>query len=110
MLFDAANPDASVESRGVSIVAPQALFLMNHPFIHEISQSLAERLMKEIPKDQPDGDRLRIGRAYQLLYVRQPSEEEVGIALGILQGTDEGMGWKDLAHVLLCSNEFVYVD
>lgn len=109
-LFDAANPDASVESRGVSTVAPQALFLMNHPFTHEVSLNLAERLLKEIPQEQPDCDRLRIGRAYQLLYGRNPSEVEVEIAQGILQGTDEATGWKDLSHVLLCSNEFVYVD
>src|SRR5439155_19323733 len=32
-LFDAANPDASVEKRDVSTVSPQALFLLNHSFV-----------------------------------------------------------------------------
>ncbi|MBY0460477.1 MAG: PSD1 and planctomycete cytochrome C domain-containing protein, partial [Gemmataceae bacterium] len=32
-LFDAANPDAAVEKRDVSTVAPQALFLLNHEFV-----------------------------------------------------------------------------
>ncbi|MBX9791223.1 MAG: PSD1 and planctomycete cytochrome C domain-containing protein [Pirellulales bacterium] len=109
MLFDAANPDASTEQRTVSTVAPQALLLLNHPFVLEQARQLAARLLKEVSSD--DGARLKY--AYRLLFGRLPSEDEVAVARGILQSggaNDPVAAWADLAHVLLCSNEFVYLD
>jgi len=108
-LFDAANPDASVEARTVSTVAPQALFLMNHPFVQEQAGKLAERLVKEIPAEEPNCAIARIERGYRLLYGRSPSEVEAELVRGLVTGSDAA-GWKDAAHVMLCSNEFVYVD
>lgn len=106
-LFDAANPDASVESRSVSTVAPQALYLMNHPFVHERASRLAARLLAE-PHASAEG---RLARGYLLLYGREPEPEEVRIGLGLVESIGAEMeGWTDLAHVLLCSNEFVHVD
>ncbi|MDA1054883.1 MAG: PSD1 and planctomycete cytochrome C domain-containing protein [Planctomycetota bacterium] len=110
MLFDAANPDSSTEQRNVSTVAPQALLLLNHPFTQAQAQHLAERLVHEVPHD---ADGTRIEYAYQLLFGRPPTAEEIGIARQLVTSSEqptEAAGWTDLAHVLLCSNEFVYVD
>ena len=106
ILFDAANPDASDEKRNVSTVAPQALFLMNNPFVLDRARELAERLLRDVPASSPNADATRLDRAYQLLFNRPPQAEEVAIAKELLANGD----WADLAHVLLCSNEFVYVD
>ncbi len=109
ILFDAANPDASVATRDVSIVTPQSLFLLNHPFVWEQAGHLADRLISEVPDD----DNARIEQAWRLLYSRLPTEEEIAIARQILDAADPSdtrSGWVDLAHILLCSNEFVYVD
>ncbi len=108
-LFDAANPDASDEKRTASTVAPQALFLLNHEFARTHAKELAKRLAREVPSDET----ARIQRAYQLLFARPASTEETTICRQILaqagsQGAEQG--WWDLAHVLLCSNEFVYLD
>lgn len=108
-LFDAANPDASVEARAVSTVAPQALFLLNNSFQLDQAKLLAERLGRDAP-DGSDSERPRIQRAYRVLFGRLPTDEELAIAMGIVQGNAGGDGWIDLAHVLLCCNEFVYVD
>jgi hypothetical protein len=109
MLFDAANPDASVEQRTVSTVAPQALFLLNNDFTLAQAGHLAERLAREVPGD----DTARIQRAFQLLFARPASAEEVALARQVLTSSGKGgpaTAWRDLAHVLLCGNEFVYLD
>jgi len=108
-LFDAANPDSSTEKRVTSTVAPQALLLLNHPWLQEQAKHLAERLIREAPENESS----RIERAYQLLFGRRPSDEELVVAQTIVAGGEPTVpngGWIDLAHVLLCSNEFIYVD
>jgi hypothetical protein len=109
ILFDAANPEQSVEARSVSTVAPQALFLINSDFVQATARSLAHRLLERAPDD----DATRIDRAYRWLYGRTPRPEEVAIgrsflARGAARGREDA--WFDYAHVLLCSNEFIYID
>jgi hypothetical protein len=108
-LFDAANPDQPVEKRTVSTVAPQALFLLNHEFVVGQAKRLAERLRQEVPADEG----ARIDRAYRLLFGRpvRPEEAEIGRAFlerAARRGSEAA--WIDYVHVLLCSDEFVYVD
>lgn len=108
-LFDAANPDSSTEKRGTSTVAPQALLLLNHPWLFQQARHLAERLVREETRD----DNARILHAYRLLYGRAPTEAEQAVARRIIAEGDPKVphgGWVDLAHVLLCSNEFAYLD
>jgi hypothetical protein len=107
-LFDAADPETSVDRRTVSTVAPQALFLLNHPFAREQSAALAERLKKESPANPED----RIRRAYGLLYGRQPAPEELRIGLQFVSGppTEADLAWREYCQLLLCANEFIYVD
>ena len=102
-LFDAANPDSSTEKRVVSTVAPQALLLLNNEFILNQARHLATRLTRDVPTD----DAARIHHAYRLLFSRSATPEELEIARQLIAGPT---GWIDLAHVLLCSNEFVYLD
>jgi len=101
-LFDAANPDASVERRNVSTVAPQALFLLNHEFVLSQAKVIADRVTKEEPKDES----ARIERLFRLLFSRSASSEEMKLARSVLEHGE----LRDLAHVLICSNEFVHLD
>jgi hypothetical protein len=108
-LFDAANPDASVEKRDVSTVSPQALFLLNHEFAHAQAKHLSERVRLEAPK----GREARVRRLFEVLFARQATPDEVKLACGLLTRLEKAgdeAAWHDLAHVLLCSNEFVYID
>ena len=109
-LFDAANPDASDERRIVSTVAPQALFLLNNSFTLAQANHLAERLIREVPDTTPDFETARIAHAYKLLFSRTATKEELIIARQLVGGIAQPGAWADLAHVLLCHNEFVYVD
>lgn len=107
MLFDCANPEQPVAQRDISTTAPQALFLLNNEFVKQQAQALVRRLENESPNDGSE----RIQRAYQLLFARPASEVEEAIAEQFLsQAPDREQGWFDFAHLLLCSNEFFYVE
>jgi cytochrome c553 len=108
-IFDTANPDASVENRNVSTVAPQALFLLNHDFVLSQAKHLADRVTRDEPKDED----ARVQRLFHLVFARPATLDEMKISKQLLSrsrksGVDSV--WRDLAHVLLCSNEFVYLD
>jgi hypothetical protein len=108
-LFDAANPEQSVEKRTDSTVAPQALFLLNSSFVQQQARHLADRLTTLVPFDET----ARIDRAYRLLYGRPPRPEEIDIGRSFLAGAaalGTACAWADYAHVLFCSNEFIYID
>ena len=100
-LFDAANPEASVETRTGSTVAPQALFLLNNPFVLAEARHLAARL-----NSAANDDPARVRLAFELVLARLPTEEELQLALSYIAATS----WDDYTHTLLCSNEFAYLD
>jgi cytochrome c553 len=109
ILFDAANPDAAVEKRDVSTVAPQALFLLNHDFVLSQAKQLADRVTREEPTDET----ARLQRLFQLVFARPAAIDEMHVVGELLARPRTGgaeTAWRDLAHVLLCSNEFVYLD
>ena len=93
----------SVPERTSTMVAPQALFLMNGPF----ARAAAKRLVA-LPNVQKlsDGDRLDL--IYLNVYGRKPDADEKKLALAFVsKGADR---WADLAHALLMTNEFAFVD
>ncbi len=109
-LFDAADSTAMVDRRVVSTVAPQALFLLNNPFAVDQARALGDRL-RALPGD----DDARIARAYLTLYGRGPTAEESGVGRDYLahavgSGNTPEAAWHAYAQVLLCANEFLYVD
>jgi hypothetical protein len=106
MLFDAPDPMTMAEKRIDSTVAPQALFLMNHPFALERTKALAELSAKHGP-----GARARIEWLYQTLYARPASEREMALAEAALgSASDQKNAWESYCQVLLCANELAYID
>jgi hypothetical protein len=107
-LFDAANPDAAVERRDVSTVAPQALFLLNNDFTQAQARHLAER----VSRDEPNDDDARFQRLFRVVVARRATDDERRLARQLLIANPQNTtaAWLDLAHVLLCSNELVYLD
>jgi hypothetical protein len=105
-LFDVPDSSATAEKRITSTIAPQALFLLNHPFVLEQTQALAKRILASAPDN-----RGRIQHAYELLYGRPPTAEEVQIGSALLArpGTAERI-WGEYCQVLLCANEFIFID
>jgi hypothetical protein len=105
-LFDGADPTAHTDKRTVSTVAPQALFLLNNPFVQDAAVALVRRLPKE-------GGDARVSLLYERLYTRPPTREELDLGLALVgefRGEGEDRAWSELAGVLLCANEFAGVD
>jgi hypothetical protein len=100
MLFDAADPTAIVDKRTDSTVAPQALFLMNHPFVLARAKKLATESAQS-----PN----RITWLYTRLFSRSPTTNESTLATQYIAHHPKN-GWEQYCHALLCSNELFYVD
>jgi hypothetical protein len=106
-LFDAPDPENSVDQRTVSTVAPQALFLLNNPFVRDQARALAKRLQDEAWDDEG-----RIAWAYVLLYGRLPTDAELRIGRDFLarRANDAAAAREEYAHLLICGNEFAFID
>lgn len=104
--FDFPSPDASSPQRPLTTVAPQALFLMNHPFVATCARNLANRSEVHSAKD-PD-DKLR--QLYPLLFGRPPTSVEMDLARDFLAAAPAPAALERLVHALIMSNEFVMLD
>ena len=104
-LFDAADSTSIIGKRDESTVAPMSLFMLNHPFVRQQAEVLAKRLATE----GGAGPVEKIEFLYETLYARRPvpAETRIGVAL-IAEGGSDALA--DYCHVLLCANEFIYID
>ena len=104
--FDAADPSLVTGRRDTSTVAPQALVLLNHPFVIEQSKHAASRLLAE---KLPD-DAARLTRAYRLVLGREPATGEQAVAGRFLREHEPVEAWAAIFHALFASAEFRFVD
>jgi hypothetical protein len=72
-VFDFAEQGMVTGSRDSTTVAPQALYLLNDPFVRKQSLALAERALAK--SDLDDGGRLKL--IYRLLFSREPTTHEL---------------------------------
>ncbi len=94
--FDFPDPNAAADTRMVTVGPMQRLFFMNAPFVAEQSKALSVRLNGD--------DAARIREAYELLYARPATPEEVKLGLEFLRGGPAR--WPQYAQVLLSAAEF----
>jgi hypothetical protein len=101
--FDVPSPAASSPGRIATTVAPQALFLMNSPYVRQIARKIVDGL----PAGLDAGN--KVDRVFAAILGRRPEMEERAWALR-LASRSEGTPWLDLVHALLMTNEFAFVD
>ncbi len=77
--FDYPDPTMPTGSRNSTVIAPQALIMMNAPVVMESASRLAARLASLTDDEQ------RVEQAYALLYGRPPAEHEKAEALALLR-------------------------
>jgi hypothetical protein len=106
-LFDGPDGGGILERRSQSIVAPQALYLLNDPLLDDVSSALAARIVREVPSG---GDEERIARLYELALGREPTPSEIDIGRQLVADSAVETAWARYCRVVLCTNEFVYVD
>jgi hypothetical protein len=101
-------PDPLMHSAGrIPTTTPlQQLFALNGPLLRQEAAALAKRL----EADAPTGGVDRVRRAYALLFNRAPTDREVKLALAFLGEKPNADVWSRYAHVLLSSNEFLFID
>ena len=117
-IFDGADPSTSTPARPTSTTPLQALYLLNDSFVHAQSRRVAERITA-----RGSDDAARVRRAYELLFARPASAEELASAQTFLtnaraQLREDGMTseqvepetWHAFIRVLFRLNEFVYLD
>jgi len=103
-LFDFPDPIIHSAARLPTTTPLQQLFTLNSPFMQQQSAALVKRLAMEAD------DEAKVRRAYMLLYGRPATEAQVRLARAFLGQPSSDATWGQYAHVLLGSNEFMFVD
>jgi hypothetical protein len=111
-LFDFGDAVTPSGKRVLTNVAPQALFAMNSGFVAE----RAETISKQVTAANLDGP-ARIREAYRRILNRAPEASEVdGLLTYVAKfrekfpARSEADAWQSVAHILLASSEFIYLD
>ena len=116
--FDFPGRDEATGQRQASTNAPQALLLMNGPFVLDQARHSAENLLA----DQRLDDRVRVQQLYMQSLGRAARSDEVAAAIEFITSWNRGlpnttgakdrrtMAWQSLCQAMFMLNEFVYVD
>jgi hypothetical protein len=110
-LFDFGDATTVNGKRTQTNVAPQTLFMMNSEFGFEHAHRVAEELLA---MNAPDSRRLE--EAYLRILDRKPEPEEIDAALTYINQFEKKYpgpalnAWQSFCHLLMASNEFVYLD
>jgi hypothetical protein len=115
--FDLPDPSVPNGDRDATVVAPQALFMMNGRVVLEHSRKFAEMLV-----ERAGDDASRIAYAYERALARPPSARETDQALTFLAQVEKALpadkagaerrtlAWQSLAKALIASSEFIYIN
>ncbi len=117
-VFDQPDMHESCARRSQTTVAPQALVLLNSNLVLELARGVVKRV-----RDQADTNDVsnQVCQAWQIVLGRHPRDDELNQALTFLtnqaansNATKPAMrndhALLDLCHVLINTNEFLYVD
>ncbi|MDB5390722.1 MAG: hypothetical protein JWM11_6368 [Planctomycetaceae bacterium] len=116
-VFDCPDALSGVGERQATIIAPQALLLMNNARVREASKRLAKHVAPaaETPLEAAIID------AYSITVSRPPAADELKTAIAFVTQQTEShkqsghaeprsLALADMCQILLCLNEFVYID
>jgi hypothetical protein len=105
--FDAPESFCSVASRNCTTTPSQSLMLLNGEWPLKRAEAFAARVRQQANTSDPSS---QVNLAYRLAYGRTPSAQERTHAASFVTRESGEAGLVDLCHVLLSSNEFLYVD
>ena len=114
-LFDAPDAMQSIGRRNVTTVPPQALAMMNSPFVRQLAEQFAKRVRPNADKKLSDV----VNDAYLIALSRPPTENERQRMLNLIETQAKSYGGNpqatdtavaDFCQLVLCLNEFMFVD
>jgi hypothetical protein len=104
--------------RPSTTTAPQALLLMNDPWVHDQASRLRDRVQEEAGP----APSAMVERLWQLVYQRSATEQERAAAIAYLEeqtrlqeepradDQPSSAAWRSLVRAVLNSNEAIYID
>ncbi|MDG1510485.1 MAG: PSD1 and planctomycete cytochrome C domain-containing protein [Mariniblastus sp.] len=110
-VFDLPNPDQSAAKRTRTTVPQQSLFMINSPFV----AAQANHIMKELVSNN-ERQLDQIKQLYRTLFQREPTPLEIEIGSQYIKSAELSHKPDNLAplaryaQVLLCTNEFEFID
>jgi hypothetical protein len=115
-VFDAPEALGGVAQRPITTIAPQALLLMNNPNVRNYAKAFAKRIGRDAVTDTE-----LISRGYLISLARQPAPDELTDGITFIQqqmdsyrsaGKSDAreLALADFCQILMCLNEFVYVE
>lgn len=114
-MFDVPEALQSIGERSVTTVPTQSLAFMNSPFVRTAAQKLATRIRAAAQASESQA----IEQAYLIALSRRPTDAEAQRMHGFIERQTTSYGKTpqareqalvDFCQVLLCLNEFIYVD
>ncbi len=118
-IFDFADPSVLNGRRDQTVVAPQALFMMNSRLVADAALRLAKSLLATPGRD----DAARITELFRTAYGRSPSPTQCEAAIRYVKSYGEKLGavtsvamdtqlraWQSLCRITLAANEFIHLD
>ena len=115
-LLDFPDPAVSTGDRATTVVASQALLMLNSEFVMQAAAGFADRLLAK-----PGSDDQRLSRLYVIAFGREPTNVEQQADLAFLAALAKARSarpaaeklqreaWATLCHVVLAANEFIYL-
>ena len=109
MAFDGTDNILSTPERMTTTTPNQALLVLNNDWIVERAKKLAANTE---PEDaSPETINNAVSQLHLHLFGRPVQDAELTTAREFLvKNAALGANWQDYCHVLLCSNEFFYID
>lgn len=108
--FDFPDPAVPNGNRNATVVAPQALLMLNSELVTKSAEKFAAALLASASDDAR-----RLELAYLKAYARPPSAKELTRAKKFLadfkpDSAASPSAWAVLCHSLLAANEFIYLN
>lgn len=109
MAFDGTDNILSTPERMTTTTPNQALLVFNNTWVLARAKKLATN---SAPKEtSTESIESAVTKIYYRLFSRPPRDIELSTAHDFLiQTADLNTRWEDFCHVLICSNEFFYID
>ncbi len=104
-LFDLPDPKGHGEKREATTTPLQQLYFLNSPFVRQAATALAKATTVG---QSEDGSK----SLFRRVLLRDPTADELKTALKLIRPVKEGdkPAWELLAHAILASNEFLFLN
>ena len=117
--FDLPDSSSPNGDRNATVIAPQALFMMNSTLVLKSTRAMAQKLLARTDMD----DSARIRDAYERALARPPANRDIDRALTFIAQVEKSMedkekdeakrhlfAWQSFCKALIASNEFIYLN